>query len=71
MLAMLECILIMDLEGMTTTGIRAIAYALIKGCPQLDRIYLMTSTLDSPLISDVVEGMLEASRRSKQVNAIL
>ena len=56
-----------QLGEMTARGTGAIAHAVFKGCPQVKEIYLTGSGSVSDILSEVVDGMLEATRRVGKV----
>lgn len=55
---------------MTARGIGGIVVALIKGCPRLKEINLTGSGSDSDILSEVIDGMLEAAGRAGEVQVV-
>lgn len=65
MLPLLEYIYIMELKGMTITGIRAIGHAVIKGCPQLEDFTLEHDEVDK---INVLQCLLKAAGHKATVD---
>lgn len=65
MLPVLKDIYVMELKGMTTIGVRAIGHAVIKGCPQLERIVLNQNKVDK---KDMLEILLKAGGHKASIH---
>ena len=60
----LECILLEDISGMTASGTCAIVLTLLKRCPELRRIHLVSFPWNDDCLRDGIRGMLDVENRT-------